>query len=145
MGLAAGRNFLTPRSNFEIDSTISCSTSYESPWSVLSKSTTMLTLWRHLVTSKGKSWIFTKNSTFLFSISGTLLLACECIRKLITIIPNNRGHGQRSRSKLGQVILLTKTLFSNNFDWINFKLGVKVAHGLPVSWLVLRANRWWPS
>jgi hypothetical protein len=31
--------------------TISCSTSYESPWCVLSKSTNILTLWRHLVMS----------------------------------------------------------------------------------------------
>jgi hypothetical protein len=38
--------------------------------------------------------------------------------------------GQRSRSKLGQVIILTKTLFFEKFNWMNFTLGVKVAHSL---------------
>jgi hypothetical protein len=28
---------------------------------------------------------------------------------------------------------------------MNFKLGVKVAHSLPLSWLVLRTDCWWPS
>jgi hypothetical protein len=49
-------------------------------------------------------------------------------------IPNDRGQGQRPMSKLGQVIIITKTLFSSIFEWINFKLRVKVAHGLPLSW-----------
>ena len=53
-------------------------------WWVLSKSTNILTLWRNFVKS---------------------------IRVLVTIIPNDRGQGQRSKSKLGQVIILTKTLF----------------------------------
>jgi hypothetical protein len=60
---------------------------------------------------------------------------------LVTIIPNDRGE----RSKLGQLIILTKTLFFEYFNWINFKLGVKVAHGLPLSWLVLGADRQWAS
>ena len=34
---------------------------------------------------------------------------------LVTIIPNDRGQGQRSRSKLGQVIILIKTLFFKYF------------------------------
>jgi hypothetical protein len=52
---------------------------------------------------------------------------------LATIIPNDRGQGQRSRSNLGQVIILTKTLFAEYFYLINLKLGVKEAHGLPLS------------
>jgi hypothetical protein len=65
---------------------------------------------------------------------------------LVTIIPNDTSQGQRSRTKLGQVIILTKTLFFEYFFyWINFKLNVKVAHGLPLGWLALRADRPWPS
>jgi hypothetical protein len=47
--------------------------------------------------------------------------------------------------KLGQVIILTKTLFLEYFYGINFKLGVNVAYGLPLRWLVLTANHPWPS
>jgi hypothetical protein len=49
------------------------------------------------------------------------------------------SQGQRSRSKFGQVKKLITTLFFEYFIWINIKLGVKEALGLPLSYLVLIA------
>jgi hypothetical protein len=49
-GKRRARKLFTPRLNFEIEGTISCSTSYENPWWMLSRSVNILTLWRHLMT-----------------------------------------------------------------------------------------------
>jgi hypothetical protein len=48
--LALGSDMVYPRSNFKTAKTISCSISNERAWWALSRSITILTLWRHLMT-----------------------------------------------------------------------------------------------
>jgi hypothetical protein len=52
---------------------------------------------------------------------------------------HTKWHWSKSRSKLGQAIILIKPYFSSMFGRINFKLGVKVTHGLPFNWIFLKA------
>jgi hypothetical protein len=56
-----------------------------------------------------------------------------------------QGQSQRSRSCYDQRKVSTKLSFLSNCYQINFKFGVQVSCGLPLSWLIFGADRPWPS